>query len=188
MGSYWKGSYAFVERSEIHDVRLGRSGQGNRPIIIDQLNGEDDPNEAFQSVEVAVCNPPGNFIWPNLFENVLRSRVLPPAGNTVTRAQRSAHGANAARDFSAKAVRFQGEGTDDNEDFRIDGWLNPLPPQHGIPGWKRMTMMKYFESEEDGIDVAALWAYEGVMLPGGKIMVSLIPAQHLIHLANVLVL
>jgi hypothetical protein len=37
-------------------------------------------------------------------------------------------------------------------------------------------MMKYFV-EDDGfgggeIDMDALWAYEGVMLPGGKIVVS----------------
>ena len=57
------------------------------------------------------------------------------------------------------------------------GWLNPLPPQQGIPGWQRMTMMKYFVEDEDTTSPYAalndsLWAYEGVVLPGGMIIVG----------------
>ena len=36
-----------------------------------------------------------------------------------------------------------------------------------------MTMMKYFEDPSDGsIDMSALWAYEGVVLPGGQMMLG----------------
>ena len=37
-----------------------------------------------------------------------------------------------------------------------------------------MTMMKYFDDDTDptGIDLNALWAYEGVVLPGGQIAVG----------------
>jgi hypothetical protein len=39
-----------------------------------------------------------------------------------------------------------------------------------------LTMMKYFveidQHGEEIIDTDALWAYEGVMLPGGKVIVS----------------
>lgn len=57
------------------------------------------------------------------------------------------------------------------EEFCATGWLNALPPQQTIPGWQRMTMMKYFKDENSAaMDLDALWAYEGVVLPGGEIV------------------
>lgn len=62
--------------------------------------------------------------------------------------------------------------TSNSRDFYSSGWLNPLPPQQGIPGWQRMTMMKYFVDEDGHWDDEALWAYEGVVFPGGQIMLG----------------
>lgn len=52
------------------------------------------------------------------------------------------------------------------------GWLEPRPKQRSLPGWQRMTMMKYFENNDGSVDWTSLWAYEGVMLPGGRIVVG----------------
>lgn len=35
-----------------------------------------------------------------------------------------------------------------------------------------MTMMKYFLTDHQSFDENALWAYEGVVLPGGQIIVG----------------
>ena len=35
-----------------------------------------------------------------------------------------------------------------------------------------MTMMKYFKDQNDNIDFDALWAYEGIVLPGDQIIVG----------------
>jgi hypothetical protein len=59
-----------------------------------------------------------------------------------------------------------------SRDFYCTGWINPLPAQEGIPGWKRMTMMKYFLDNDNNFDLDALWAYEGIVLPGGQIIVG----------------
>ena len=76
---------------------------------------------------------------------------------------------------------------DDEESFLTAGYTSALPPQQGIPGWQRFTMMKFFvpeEAEELGEEVSfgvaadmaidlgldGLWAYEGVVLPGGNII------------------
>jgi hypothetical protein len=67
---------------------------------------------------------------------------------------------------------FKGEGEDGNEKFQASGYFNPLPPQHGVPGWHRMTMMKYWRDEHGDMDASSLWAYEGVVLPGGMIMLG----------------
>lgn len=114
--------------------------------------------------------------------------------------------------------QFSGSGND-AEPFRCSGILHPLPPQAEIPGWYRISMMKYFDplaqpgtmppqtdttwapfqsppSEGDTSHVAhkpagadynlsdkyqvdddaeinaGCWAYEGVVLPGGKIILG----------------
>jgi hypothetical protein len=178
IGAHWKGSYAFVNRNEINAIRAGTSGQGSVPNIQDQLNGEDDPYEhAFQNVFLALSDPDPSTQnpWRHDFEHILQSLSSRP-DTARTRAQHKQHSRAAVRDFKNKALRIEGDGTDNEEDFYMDGWLNPLPMQHGVPGWMRVTMMKYFveegEHEEEIIDTEALWAYEGVMMPGGKIVVG----------------
>jgi hypothetical protein len=52
------------------------------------------------------------------------------------------------------------------------GWLNPLPPQQGIPGWQRITFMKHFNEDLNDPMDDNLWAYEGVVLPGGRIILG----------------
>jgi hypothetical protein len=45
----------------------------------------------------------------------------------------------------------------DDEEFNAVGWINPLPPQSDIPGFARVTMMKYFVEESGAVDYGALW-------------------------------
>lgn len=107
------------------------------------------------------------IVWPPLFEKHLRSitKEEPPR----TRAQ---HRTALPSPEPPKSFHFTGVGYDD-EDFSACGWLNPLPEQEGVPGWQRMTMMKYFVDEGTGrLDTSALWAYEGVVLPGGQIIMG----------------
>lgn len=128
-------------------------------------------------------------------------------------------------------LKFSGSGTD-AEPYHCNGILHPLPPQHEIPGWHRITLMKYFAPpvqeavspsspsssgttspyglstspgskssassassvewpypvekpgsftpvntrpriDYDDLDVNnGCWAYEGVVLPGGKIILG----------------
>jgi hypothetical protein len=177
IGNYWKGSYAFVDRDEIRDIRLGRSGQGNPNAIMDQLCGEDVPFDPFQNIDLRVSDPKDVDEWNPAFERTLHS-LRTPQSVARTRAQHKDHSFSAVHNFRSRAVRIEGDGSDEEEDFEIEGWLNPLPHQFGVPGWQRLTMMKYFYREDDygnitdEIDMGALWAYEGVMLPGGKIIVS----------------
>ncbi len=61
------------------------------------------------------------------------SPLLPPISPTLTKARRGVH-----------YEHFIGSGTD-AEPYHCRGILHPLPPQHAIPGWHRITMMKYFD-------------------------------------------
>lgn len=172
LAKHWSGSYAFVNREEIATIRAGRNGQSPNTHIQDQLNGEDDPDEAFQNIQLSYMDPnKQKKKWPAVFEDILKSKSM-PINAPKTRAQKSGHIGQVIGDFAAGTTRFFGAGDDSDEQFRCEGFLNTLPLQHGIPGWKRMTMMKYYYDDQGYIDMQALWAYEGVMLPGGKIMVG----------------
>lgn len=173
LGHHWKGSYAYVDRNEINIIRSGRSGQGNNPQIQDKLNCEEDPDAPFQSIELKLAPNDDSDAWNREFEGVLNS-LKTPKNKSRTRAQKSATGGADSDeiDFSTSSYRFGGHGNDNTENFYMEGWLNPLPPQNGIPGWQRVTMMKYFLEPDGSIDMEALWAYEGIMLPGGKIMIG----------------
>lgn len=104
-----------------------------------------------------------------------RSHFDPKAIGTTTAAK-----LEEGRDF----LPFIGTGVDDRP-FRCSGIVHALPMVQGIPGWQRITFMKYFT----GADPASLtdpyyppfynvnedsphWAYEGVVLPGGHMMLG----------------
>jgi len=167
LGKYWKGSYAYVERNVIAEIRDGRGEDG---LIQDEFNGEAESG-SFQNMHLEWIGE-GKAEWPQMFEDHLHS-LTPPTNRAKTRAQHRSATPEGLTGFKSKNFQFSGEGYDATEDFCAQGWLNALPPQQGIPGWQRMTMMKYFEDPNTGaIDGDALWAYEGVVLPGGQIMLG----------------
>jgi hypothetical protein len=88
-----------------------------------------------------------------------------------TRAQKSRAKPKLA-DIEYKSIQLTGSGNDEEDEFFASGWLNPLPPQHGIPGWQRVTFMKHFLDDYDQVDKDDLWAYEGVALPGGRMILG----------------
>ncbi|TKA76036.1 hypothetical protein B0A55_05109 [Friedmanniomyces simplex] len=169
LGTRWKGSYAYLDRDLIADVRTGR---GNDSPIADEFNGEADGGAGcFQDLKLDLVDE-GDTFWPATFETHLRS-LAPPPSRAKTRAQQRSATPEGLSAFKHQSFQFTGEGHDVAEDFCAQGWLNALPAQQGVPGWQRMTMMKYYEDlQTGGVDHDSLWAYEGVVLPGGQIMLG----------------
>lgn len=91
-------------------------------------------------------------------------RKIPDAG--------APQGRSKAKDSANTNLQFTGTGMDLEDDFHAIGWLNALPDQCGIPGWQRITFMKHFAEDLGDVDSDNLWAYEGVVLPGGRIIVG----------------
>ena len=168
LGKHWKGSYAYIQREEIEAMRRGL---GDVEQIQDFFAGEDEAY-AFQDMQLEVTPEDADFVWPPMFEQILQART-PPQSKAKTRAQKRSATPEDIGFYKPLSFHFEGEGQDQMEEFLAAGWLNPLPPQQGVPGWQRLTMMKYFENEDTGeLDIDALWAYEGVVLPGGQIVVG----------------
>lgn len=163
LGYHWTGTYAFLDNDELDNLREDPSG-----TYIDQFpgEGEDDP---FQDVQLQLQDDDSHY-WPESFEQEVASQLQPEL-LAKTRAQRRA--LEKGEHFQPVSYRFGGNGTDQKDNFSANGWLNSLPSQMGVPGWQRLTMMKYYKNKDtDVIDDNSLWAYEGVVLPGGKIIVG----------------
>ncbi|KAH8727517.1 hypothetical protein GQ44DRAFT_648578 [Phaeosphaeriaceae sp. PMI808] len=162
LGKHWKGTYSFLDPAEIKILRK---------IPVDRIGDEYlcDKNVdegKIQSLELEFMTN-NEHPWPPLFEQRLHSRR-----NTMG-SQMTAQGRSKPKDDpSLKNIQFIGRGVDLEDEFNAVGWLNPLPDQHGIPGWQRITFMKHFMDDLDGIEQDNLWAYEGVVLPGGRIILG----------------
>lgn len=66
---------------------------------------------------------------------------------------------------------FVGAG-DEASNNGFTGRIQHIAPQQGIPGWKRMSMMKYFGDMDKEFNPENLWAYEGCVLPGGSMILG----------------
>jgi hypothetical protein len=159
LSRHWKGTYAYLSPEEIARLRKLNDDDTGDAYFTD-LNVDEGK---IQSMEMKFLDE-GQLPWPRVFERHLDSlRGAAPLKTQGRSKPREAQG----------SIQFVGSGTDLDDDFRCMGWLNALPLQQGIPGWQRITFMKHFmdddlaDWEEDN-----LWAYEGVVLPGGKIILG----------------
>ncbi|MCJ1427607.1 hypothetical protein MMC29_005510 [Sticta canariensis] len=188
IGSTWKGSYAYLHDANlVENIRSAVPGSG---IFTDSIDYQD----GFQTLKLDF-NQANCKAWPRDFEKHLDA--LPSAllstfveGHAYKRPRRG-------RDY----LLFTGTGID-AEPFRCSGVLHGLPKQEYIPGWQRITMMKYFDLPTppsssvyatalnpirpgwvayglDGMGGSSIdmsgnnyWAYEGVVLPGGMMMLG----------------
>ncbi|KAI9814490.1 MAG: hypothetical protein M1832_005896 [Thelocarpon impressellum] len=192
LGTHWKGSYgtrgpllprpplmeaAYLDDREIKMIRRLPTG---KKVFMDKIDTEagfqvgrapfwKHPHRLIQphqslKLEPVPPNPHGNEA-PEIFGEYFRSLDGPPPSlPTATPFPRP-----------APHVRFSGAGTD-REPFLCEGRLYALPPHEDIPGWRRLVMVKYFPPDPAGdgvgLDPNCLWAYEGAVLPGGKIVVG----------------
>ena len=168
LGTHWKGSYSYLDRSVISTVR-----ENGEELDPDEFNGDEHHGTgSFQDLRLDLVPGADPAQWPAIFEDFLHS-LSAPRSRAKTRAQIRTPDPELIAAHRPQNFQFTGEGRDITEEFYAQGWLNALPPQHGVPGWQRMTMMKYFQDDDIGeIDYEALWAYEGIVLPGGQIILG----------------
>ncbi|KAH3918232.1 hypothetical protein HBI56_143460 [Parastagonospora nodorum] len=158
LGSHWKGTYSFLDVPEITKLRKMSSDEDAEAFFCDKNVDEGK----IQSLQLDFVEG-AQLRWPNIFEKRLHSlrNTVEPQGRAKPKGEPG-----------SENVQFTGTGVDLEDDFNAIGWLNPLPPQHGIPGWQRITFMKHFMDDFDQVEQDNLWAYEGVVLPGGRIILG----------------
>ncbi|KAF1840797.1 uncharacterized protein K460DRAFT_380586 [Cucurbitaria berberidis CBS 394.84] len=166
LGKHWKGTYAYLDAKEVVKIRKLHPDQVGAEFFVDK-NVEEGK---IQSLELDFVQDGHRLRWPTVFEDRLRS--LRDTTTPPVKTQGRSKPKMVTEDPKLKNIQFVGHGNDLDDDFNAIGWLNPLPPQAGIPGWQRITFMKHFMDDFDQVDRDNLWAYEGVVLPGGRIILG----------------
>lgn len=164
------------------------------PALVHALQNPRPTQKVTRSGVRHVQGPSAN-IKPSRKKSPRHKKPPTPSPPTTPRRKANLPTPKPGRDY----LLFSGSGHD-AEHFHCIGHVHPLPPQFGIPGWQRITLMKYFDpplaspsssvpaspnpfaaaagdvGEGLGWDGAEVddgcWAYEGVVLPGGKIVLG----------------
>ena len=119
------------------------------------------------------CLPSGRQLdWPALFEERLQSLRNDPGKEGIEDKGRY-------KPKATSSIHFTGRGQDVRDQYKVLGWLNAVAPQGGIPGWQRITFMRHATTDFEHPAQDTLWAYEGVVLPGGRLILGRWwPANH----------
>lgn len=65
--------------------------------------------------------------------------------------------------------RFFGIGQDNGDAYYLVGTVHPIADMSGISGWKRISFVKSLPNRDER---STYWAYEGIVIPGGEIMMG----------------
>lgn len=162
LGKHWKGSYAYIAPDEIKMVGLGDEAD----LVLDNFSGDGGAHE-FQELFFEMVDDEEKIVWPAAFEEYFAD-VEYPQSHARTRMQSG----QTRGDEIQEARHFHLSGTDCNETVLARGWIKALPPQHGLPGWQQMDMIKYSLTNQGSIDMANFWVYNGVVFPGGQMIMG----------------
>jgi hypothetical protein len=171
IGRTWKTCFAFINQEDLSDLRAGINDDD---LTQDEFEFE-STDVAFPEWELTINNGAVDT-WPRMFEDCLHSLMTPEGSpRNITRA----HSGPVDDDswipaFTPQRLMCHESDREEDDDmadiFHADGWLTALPPQNGIPGFVRVTMMKYKLDASGSIQEP--WAYEGVMLPGRQMIIG----------------
>lgn len=159
----WRGISAYLKPHEVTAMRV----ENPRDDIMDEFSS-DTNTSGIQDLELEFAPHQLNESAERKFSDVCNAHH--PKKRAKTRSD-----APDDRNVSSKPRSFRlenSEGPCPEGEWIGDGWMSSLPSQSGIPGWQRMTMMKYWKTNDGEINELSLWCYEGVVLPGGKTIVG----------------
>ena len=106
--------------------------------------------------------------WPHEFDNILDSD---PYSVLDEPADVNRHSPRRRPKTRPEIKQFMGS-SKGRKNGHMFGRVHALSNQHDIHGWQRVTIMKFFENDHGNFDPDQIWAYEGVVLPGGRMILG----------------
>ncbi|KAF7959187.1 hypothetical protein EAE96_002702 [Botrytis aclada] len=176
LGSHWKGAYFYVDPDELARMRQAGEDTDDGPYS-DELDG----GESFQDISLFFDDQKfGKQHWPKSWETILQSDPFSNAAPEPTPQHRASRRATRSKKDLKKPKEnpnpgveyFYGSSHDSSSTAHFYGAVHGIPPQHGIPGFQRITIMKFFPDQDGHHDPGQSWGYEGCVLPGGRIIVG----------------
>jgi hypothetical protein len=113
-----------------------------------------------------------SFEWPEKWEQIVNSN---PFSQANSRQSKRYSPREKAREVKKPQVK-QFWGTCRGKRGHFFGRIHAMTPQQGIHGFQRLTMIKFYtrcdETGQEEYDPNQVWAFEGCVLPGGRIVVG----------------
>ncbi|KAF7894650.1 uncharacterized protein EAF01_010100 [Botrytis porri] len=176
LGSHWKGAYFYVNPDELARMRQAGEDTDDGPYS-DELDG----GESFQDISLFFDDKIfGKQHWPKSWETTLHSDPFSNAApEPISQRRTSRRATRSKKDFKKPKENpnpgveyFYGSSHDSSSTAHFYGAVHGIPPQHGISGFQRITIMKFFPDQNGFHDPGQSWGYEGCVLPGGRIIVG----------------
>ncbi|ESZ96283.1 hypothetical protein SBOR_3338 [Sclerotinia borealis F-4128] len=175
LGSHWKGAYCFLHPDGLARMREAGDDTDSGPYS-DELDG----GESFQDISLFFDDQKfGKQHWVKSWEKILQSdpfsNAVPESthGHGSRRITRSRIDCKKSKEIPNPGVKyFHGSSRDSSTTAHFYGAVHGIPLQHGIPGFQRITIMKFFPDENGNFDRGQSWGYEGCVLPGGRIIIG----------------
>ncbi|KAJ5047341.1 uncharacterized protein L3040_003168 [Drepanopeziza brunnea f. sp. 'multigermtubi'] len=165
LGRHWKGAYTYMDDTSLASLRVWDGQNGD--IHTDALDGD----EGFQDIDMFFDDASNSkFPWPADWEAVLCSNPFDDIHqqNYAKRKRVPPQNLPGVRQFWGSC-----RGAKNGHFF---GRVHALTVQQGFHGFQRITLIKYYtqvnHNGEHVYDPNQVWAYEGVVLPGGRIIVG----------------
>ncbi|KFX91484.1 hypothetical protein O988_07727 [Pseudogymnoascus sp. VKM F-3808] len=156
LGPHWKGAFTFLREEDLELFRLAQHHEN----LVDETT---DGNNGFQDLTLfSDLKSTPQLACPPVMDDWLKGS---PSGEYKDKIS--------GERVMPQVQDFFGLGRSDG-DYHLHGRVYGLPPQHGIPGFQRVSMLKYLPCVDGlyGTGRTSFWAYEGVVLPGGHIMLG----------------
>ncbi|KFY16136.1 hypothetical protein V491_05439 [Pseudogymnoascus sp. VKM F-3775] len=156
LGPHWKGAFTFLHDDELELFRLGQLYDN----VIDETT---DGNNGFQDLTLfSDLKRAPQLVCPPEMEEWLKAN---PRGEYTDKVS--------GKKVMPKVQDFFGLGRSE-VDYHLHGRMHGLPLQEGIPGFQRVSMLKYLPCVDGtyGTGRTSFWAYEGCVLPGNQIMLG----------------
>ncbi|KAH8592515.1 hypothetical protein B0O99DRAFT_517653 [Bisporella sp. PMI_857] len=167
IGSHWKGAYTWLDHDKL--IKFRRSGRDDGDFFVDSAEDFHDLSIFFDESRFST------EAWPRDFEILLSTDPyvsdLGPPTPKPNRALRS-FGGNKAVHRTYPLRSFFGTARDLRKPSHLYGRIHALPPQQKIPGFQRISFLKFCYAAEGLYDPDQVWGYEGCVLPGGRIIIG----------------
>jgi hypothetical protein len=165
LGRRWKGAYTYLEDDEVVQIRKRTVASDDEEAVIDSTQ---EGNDGFEDLSMFfdLEDQPGaedieglgHGPWINdILDESLPDHILSIKDDI----------------YLDEHVNFFGLGQS-HVKFHVHGRIQALPPQSGVPGFQRFTMLKYLPDAGGmyGLGTTQFWAYEGSVLPGNNIILG----------------
>ncbi|KAG0649749.1 hypothetical protein D0Z07_3720 [Hyphodiscus hymeniophilus] len=159
IGSHWKSAYTFLkDHKTLMSLRL--NDYDDEPAV--------DDGETLSDLTIFFDDSKfSSDSWPKAFETLLQTD--PYANSSPLRARRTRTSNTVTNQkYELKAFYGTSRGT---KGAHFYGRIHGLPPQQDIIGFQRISMIKFYPLNEE-YDPFQIWAYEGCVLPGGRVIVG----------------